>query len=287
MLKVIYKLVKIGIIFFVYPVLAKEPQVTIVYSTTALQNSTVAQVISGIENITKHSTRLEVTADGVNVQALLDQTHPDKVIALGKRVVDAVYGTSYRNQTIAGLAYFRPTDYAGVSLALDNRVLVEHLSRFLPSVKRVYVVQQAHYQTIDYIPSELKTSSTVEIREGVDSLETIRILGLLLEEATANDAVFIPANLPTNILYEIAKVAWDKRVILLSTNLGHLEAGALIAAYPDDMALGEQLGRLVGRTGPVYESIRVIRFALNNRVAQHLAIDFNPDVLNAFTLKLK
>lgn len=286
MWKKIYKVILVNI-FFSGPAFAKDPQVIIVYSVAALQNTAYAQVLAGIERINSNAQRFEIIPDGVNFQTLLDQRRPDKIIALGKGVVDSVYKTSYREQTVAGLMYFNPPDYSGVSLALDNRVLVEQLSRLLPSVKRVFIVQQAHYQTIDYIPTELKASPSIEVREGADSLDTIRVLGRLLEETVATDAVFIPANLPNNILYEVAKVAWEKKIILLSTNLSHLESGALIAAYPDDAALGEQLGRLVNRSGPVYESIRVIRFALNRRVAQHLTIEFEPDVLDSFALKIK
>lgn len=287
MRKAICKVIQVGIILFSSLVFAKDPQVTVVYSASALVNPAYARVIEGIERVIPHAQRLEVAGDNVNLQALLDSNRPDKVIALGKVVVDSIYKTSFREQAFAGLTYFKPNDYSGVGLALDNRVLTENLSKLLPSIKRFFIVQQAHYQTIDYTPSDLRLSPLIEVREGADSLDTIRVLGRLLEEASATDAIFIPANLPTNILYEVAKVAWDRKVILLSTNLSHLEDGALIAAYPDDTALGEQLGRLVSRPGPIYESVKGIRFALNRRVAQHLAIEFDPAALGYFSLKIK
>lgn len=287
MRKEIYKLLKTSIIFFSCSTFAKDPQVAIIYSTEALGNPAYTQVIAGIEQINSHVQRIESTGDSNNLISILEGAHADRVIALGKGIVDAIYRTKYRERTLAGLMYFNPTEFSGVGLALDNRVLVEHLARLLPSVKRIFVVQQSHFQTIDYVPSNLKPSATMEVREGVDSLDTIRVLGRLLDEVTASDAIFIPANLPKNILYEVAKAAWDKKIILLSTNLSHLENGALIAAYPDDFALGEQLGRLVNRPNPVYENVKVIKFALNRRVAQHLAIEFDPIVLDSFALKIK
>ncbi|CAD6877139.1 MULTISPECIES: hypothetical protein [Methylomonas] len=287
MRKEIYNLLKSSIIFFSCSTFAKDPQVVIVYSAEALGNPAYAQVIAGIEHMNSHVQRIESTGDNNNISSILDATHADRVIALGKGIVENIYRTEYRERTLAGLMYFNPAEYSGVGLALDNRVLVEHLARLLPSVKHFFVVQQSHFQTIDYVPNNLKSSAVIEIREGVDSLDTIRVLGRLLDEATSADAIFIPANLPKNILYEVAKVAWDKKIILLSTNLSHLENGALIAAYPDDFALGEQLGRLVSRPSPVYENIKVIKFALNRRVAQHLAIEFDPIVLDSFALKIK
>lgn len=252
-----------------------------------LRNPAYAQVIAGIERVNHNVQRIETANDNSSLLSMLEAVHADRIIALGKGVVDTIYKTDFRERTLAGLMYFNSAEYNGVGLALDNRVLVEHLFRFLPTVKRLFIVQQAHFQTIDYVPSNLKSSTTIEVREGVDTLDTIRVLARLLDEASASDAIFIPANLPKNILYEVSKVAWDKRLILLSTNLSHLEDGALIAAYPDDFALGEQLGRLVSQQGPVYENIKAIKFALNRRVAQHLAIEFDPIVLESFAIKIK
>jgi hypothetical protein len=290
MRKEIYRILLVSFIFFSLPIYGKEPQILIAYSgIEASQNSAYAQVITGIEKKLNNAKKLEIDA-GVDVlQALLNHNSPDKIIALGKGVVDAVYKTSYREQTLAGLMFFKSGDYSGVSLALDSRVLVDQLFHLVPTVKRVFIIQQAHNQTIDYFPAIDESSPALEVREGVDSLSTIRLLGQLLEkEASATDAVFIPANLPNNILYEVAKIAWDKKVILLSTNLSHLENGALMVAYPDGVALGEQLGRLTTRNEqPSYESVTGVSLALNRRVAQHLTIEFDQASLDLFALKIK
>jgi hypothetical protein len=282
------------LIFFIFlslPVYGKAPLVIIAYSSSdASYNSAYAQVIAGIEKELSYTKMVDIVANSndVDVQALLDSNSPDKVIALGKGVVDAVKKTSYRERVLAGLMFFKSGDYNGVGLALDSRVLVDQLSHLVPLLKRVFIVQQAHYQTIDYTPAPSGSSFTLEVREGADSLETIRILGQLLEkEATETDAIFIPANLPNNMLYEVAKVAWDKKIILLSTNLTHLENGALIVAYPNDVALGQQLGRLVSQKKPIYESANGVSFALNRRVAQHLAIEFNQASFDSFAFKIK
>jgi len=287
MRKEIYNLLKSIIILFSCSSFAKDPKVVIVYSTEVLGNPTYTEVIAGIEHINRHVQRIESTGDNNNLSAILDGSHSTRVIALGKGIAETIYRTHYRERTLAGLVYFNRDQYSGVGLAIDNRALVEDLARLLPSIKKFFVVQQSNFQTIDYVPSNLKSSAVMEVREGVDALETIRVLGRLLDEATPSDAIFIPANLPKNILYEVTKVAWDKKIILLSTNLSHLENGALMAVFPDYFALGEQLGRLVESSGPVYENIKVIKYALNRRVAQHLAIEFDPSVLDSFAFKIK
>jgi ABC-type uncharacterized transport system substrate-binding protein len=117
---------------------------------------------------------------------------------------------------------------------------------------------------------------------------TIRLLGHLVEEeATTSDAVLIPANLPSNIFYEIAKIAWDRKIILLSTNLAHLENGVLMAFYPDPEGLGEQLGVLANTGKFEFENLKAVTAGLNQRVAQHLNIEIEASKLDLFSVKLK
>jgi hypothetical protein len=271
------------------PANGKEPRIVIAYpASETSQALTYTHVIDGIEKAVGHAERLEVTEGADTVQAQLDRLHPDKVIALGKKVAGTINKTSYLKLMLVGLAHFNPTEYNGVSLTLDSRSLGAQLSRFVPSVKRVFVVQQAGHQTIESVPAISGTQPTLEIREGSDQLATIRLLGHLVgEEATATDAVFIPANLPIDILYEVAKVAWDKKIMLLSTNLAQLDTGTLMGFYPDELALGEQLGQLVTKKNPGFESTRGVNSALNRKVAQHLGIDFDPATLDLFTVKIK
>lgn len=289
MQKEIYKKLLIIFIFGITPAFGKELQVAIVYSSAEAGNSSAyAQVVEGIVKTIKNAHKIEISSENEDLQSLLDNSHPDKVIVLGKAMTEAVNQTSYREQTLSGLMYLRSEDAYGVSLALDGRLLIELVVRLLPSIERIFIVQQTHLQTVDHVTDTSKSSLSVEVREGADSLATIRYLAHLLDsEATSKDAVFIPANLPTNILYEVAKVAWDKRIMLFSTNLSHLDNGALIVAFPNNELLGEQLGRLAVQKEPAKESAKAINFGLNRRVAQHLNIDFDQTGLNAFTLKIK
>lgn len=271
------------------PANGKEPRLVIAYpASETSQALTYTHVIDGIEKAVGHAERLEVTEGSDRVQAQLDRLHPDKVIALGKKVAGTINKTTYLKLMLVGLAHFNHLEYKGVSLTLDSRSLGAQLSRFVPSVKRVFVVQQAGHRTIESVSAISGTLPKLEIREGSDQLATIRLLGHLVgEEATATDAVFIPANLPIDILYEVAKVAWDKKIMLLSTNLAQLDTGTLMGFYPDELALGEQLGQLVTKKNPGFESIKGINSALNRKVAQHLGIDFDPATLDLFTVKIK
>lgn len=117
--------------------------------------------------------------------------------------------------------------------------------------------------------------------------ETIRLLGTLIEtEAIPGEAVMIPANLPANILFEIAKIAWNRKIILLSTNLAYLENGALMVFYPDEFALGQQLGELAKQNRFNRENLQSAKTGLNLKVAQHLGITIEPPKLDQFSVKV-
>jgi|CXWL01.1.fsa_nt_gi hypothetical protein len=284
----IFKPLLVCFILIASPVHGKDTRVVIAYSASeAFQNKAYTQVIEAVEKKIKHVERFEMTEGTPDIQTQLDQLHPDKIIALGKQVAKAISLTTRRQDTVVGMAYFKASEYSGVGLALDSQVLITHLSRLVPFVKRVFIIQDSSLQTIDKSPVADSMPSLV-IREGSDIIATIRLLGKAVEqEAKSTDVVFLPANLPKNILYEIARIAWDKGIILMSTNLAHLDSGALMAFYPDDTALGEQLSDLMNKNKPTYESIRGVNAALNKRVAQHLNIDFDQSTLTLFKLTLQ
>jgi len=285
----IFKLLLFCFLLIASPVYGKDTRVIIAYSASeAFQNKAYTQVIEAVEKKINPVERFEMKEGTADIQAQLDHLHPDRIIALGKQVAKAISLGSHRQATVVGMAYFKASEYSGVGLALDSQVLITHLSRLVPFVKRVFIIQDSSLQTIDKTPAARDSMPSLVVREGSDIIATIRLLGETVEqEAKPTDVIFLPANLPKNILYEIARIAWDKGIILMSTNLAHLDSGPLMVFYPDDTALGEQLGDLVNKNKPFYESIQVVNAALNKRIAQHLNIDFDQSTLALFKLTLQ
>jgi len=246
-----------------------------------------AAIIQGIEHKVSDTELLELPEGTDDAQSELDRRHPSKIIALGKSVADIIGKSSYRGQTLVGMVHSNPSEAAGVSLALGSQDFVKRLVHLAPSIKRVFVVQEHTHPAITSSPVSASTPAII-IREGGDMTATIRLLGHLAEEeATTSDAVLIPANLPSNIFYEIAKIAWDRKIILLSTNLAHLESGVLMAFYPDPEGLGEQLGTLSNTGKFEFENLNAVTAGLNQRVAQHLNIEIEASKLELFSVKLK
>ena len=277
------------LIVFSCTLYGKEPQVLIVYPQAEEPlKSLYASVINGIGRKVNHPGLLEVPEGTVDLEGDLDRLQPDQIIALGKQQVEIIKNSSYRGQILVGMVHANPSGIPGVSLALDIEEFAKSLIQLAPFIKRVYAVQERTHPAIANLQNVSATTPPIIIKEGEGMIATIRILGHLVEqEATTSDAVMAPANLPDNIFYEIAKIAWDRKIILLSTNLAHLEGGVLMAFYPDEVRLGEQLGAMAKNSKPFFENLKSVNAGLNQRVAQHLNIEIDAAKLGHFSVKLK
>ena len=282
---------QLGWLFFLFScsLYAQESPVLIVYPQVEEPLQGIyAAIIQGIEHKVSNTELLELPEGIHDAQRELDRHHPSKIIALGKRVAETVHKSSYRGQTLIGMVHINPSEAVGVSLALGSQDFAKRLAQVGPSIKRVFVVQEHTHPAITSSPVGSVLTPAIIIREGVDMTATIRLLGHLVEEeSTPSDAVLIPANLPSNIFYEIARIAWDRKIILLSTNLAHLDSGVLMAFYPDLEGLGEQLGALANTGKFEFENLKAVTAGLNQRVAQHLNIEIESSKLELFSVKLK
>ena len=243
--------------------------------------------IKGIESTIDQVEVLETSNEKNDFLEELNRRKPDKIIALGKRIADKLQHSDYRNQTLAGWLFLNDQGQTGISLALDSEFFSRQLSQIAPFINKVYVVQEASHQSIASPAINPSSKLTLIFREGQDMTATIRLLGTLVEtEAIPGEAVMIPANLPANILFEIAKIAWNRKIILISTNLAHLENGVLMVLYPDEFVLGQQLGELAKQNRVIRENLKSAKAGLNLKVAQHLGITIEPTQLDQFSIKV-
>jgi hypothetical protein len=253
------------------------------------QEQVYSSVIKGIENEIEQPKLLELKDGQIDIQQQLDEIRPLKIIALGKSAAEAANKSSYRKQTLTGLSYFTKSEYNGVSLIVNSRTLAGLLHQVAPFIQRIFIVQQSGHHTIAVQPTVPGDTPTIFDIEGSDSLETIRLLGRLLEHdvSAPTDAVFIPANITDDIRQEMEKVAWNKKIMLLSTNFSHLETGIPMVFYPDPVALGGQLGRLAGKKSlDGFENAASIYIGLNRRAAQHIDLAPPSQKTNLFSVQI-
>jgi hypothetical protein len=280
----IYKFIfLISIICFPITVLSKELNVLIAYSKTSLEKHPIyTSVIKGIEkNLSTEI--LELNDDEQDYQHKLDRIHPDRIIALGKQVVKSIDNTTYVDKMIAGIMFFDPSNYIGVSLIIDHSVIEQQVTALLPEIQKIYVFQQENNQSI----YSRQNSKRLEFKDYPDLLDAIRASSNMIEKSDSTVAIVLPPNTAPNIVFGLAKLAWDKNLVLISTNLSHLDAGVMMVLFPDAEATGEELASLAKLINPKGQYTKNIKIALNSRVAQHLSKEFTQKQKDKFSITVK
>ncbi|MBS4001593.1 MAG: hypothetical protein KGZ71_14040 [Desulfobulbaceae bacterium] len=287
--RLIYELLLLFLIAVTQTSFADRRKVLCVYETpTAQQEPIYNDVLEGIKNKTRDLQK-QILLDNTDLlKQQITQANPDIIIALGKNAAETVAALPFRNKTIAGLFSFKASAFNGVSLSLSDKAVAARLNHFMPGIRRIFIIQERGHKTIETDTGFQSPDLNIVTFDGNDSLSTIRELGRIVENvATSFDAVFLPPNLPDEILFKIGLTAWDKNIKLFSTNMWHLENGALMVFYPNATALGEQIGNLTSKNIPAYETVAKIDVALNRRIAQHLELQFVPSIEALFAVTIK
>ncbi len=280
----ICKSLLILLVVYVSAVTGKEPDVAVVYPDVDEPESAIySEMIKGIKTINQNVELIAFDKSVTNRLPELDKINPERIIAIGPRALEIVHLSSLNKLIMVSLVYFKPGQYVGVSLAIESNLMVEKLSTLIPGLERILVFQDSNHPTIHLLPDTENSRIKIEVREGNGQLPTIRLLGQFLEkEVNRTDAVVLPTNLSIDLLFEVAKVAWDKKIILVAPNLTDLENGALLAFYPDLFAMGQRLGILAKEGKSVSIGQESVRMALNRRIAQHLNLEMDESTLRLF-----
>jgi len=250
-----------------------------------------ANIIEGIKQASPLSDSLAIdkNTQSSQLEVNLEKINPDKIIVLGRTMAEKITQTDYRNKMIVAAALFGPDEYPGVSLSIDSRVLLKKIKSLLPFVKKVFVIDDPIQPSITLYPENLRDQPLFTPLYHKDPLINAQALWKLLDkDASTLDAILLPSDLDRDILYELAQLAWEKKIILLSTNLAHLKEGILMAFYPDNRGMGRQIGSFVIKhKNQDYQTLAHIHVALNPTIAKHLGLEFTPSALSQFRLQVK
>ena len=256
--------------------------------------SVFQQILSGIEQTAPGRVLSIALAEPSNPEGLRSELR-DKgvaaVIALGRHGLKAASELPETMPVVGGAVLASPDDGHGirtlVSLTPDPRLLLLHLKRLAPSVRRVFTVYSARQN--DWLMAqaekaakaqgvELVAIETDDLRVAlqhfhdiVDQAESGRdAIWLAQDTAVLDDRVVLPF---------VLQQAWDRSLIVFSSTLAHVRRGALFALYPDNVDMGRQLATsaiaLIDASGAArtVEPLREVRLALNTRTAGHLSIN--------------
>lgn len=227
------------------------------------------------------------------------------IIALGSRgpMISDALAESF--PVLVGAVHMSPElqekKYSGISLSPDPSLLLERLRQFAPAVRRVTVVyhREREQWMIDQAADsarklgiELNAVPVDRLQEAVNAYSVV-----LNEQRSGTDALWLSQDSAVldeqAILPMILREAWNKKLIVFSSNPAHVRRGVLFALYPDNYDMGVSLGTMAlgtlsdGAPAANPQGIRMLRdvaIALNIRTANHMGLKYSKGVLREIDL---
>ncbi|MBK9130821.1 MAG: ABC transporter substrate-binding protein [Gammaproteobacteria bacterium] len=256
--------------------------------------------------------------DNVDTRALKDSDTPADILAWARerglksiitlgnhgfsmsselsREMPVVIGAVNMSSDLLGKSYY------GISLNPDSASLFQRLKALAPKVTRIIVVYQRQQDSwmieqatkaAQILGIELQAVAVENLQEAANKYREI-----LNNQHSDTDALWLPQDSAVldeqAILPMILKEAWDRRLIVFSSNPAFVKRGVLFALYPDNYNMGRSLGAMASRLQAAehrgepsarhIEPLRDLLIAFNVRTAAHLDIRYTRDDLNDFDL---
>ncbi len=257
--------------------------------------SVFMSIVQGIDDgVDRNSTRyaLDDVTDPSALRASLERDRVRVVIALGTKGVTAAKRLTNGMDVIVGAVLTQPREdgafFRGITLSPDPEILFQRLMKVAPSAKRVTVIydRSSNQWLIDRAHVAARSQGLLlNAMPAEDLAAGARLYRTLLDTtAGVSEVIWIPQGDDTvdenAILPLVLQEAWDRKLVLISSNPSHVRKGALMALYPDNAGLGRSLAAMALqtlRTGGVKEAkfvpLRDLLTAVNIRTAEHLGLE--------------
>ncbi|MEW6353404.1 MAG: ABC transporter substrate binding protein [Pseudomonadota bacterium] len=236
--------------------------------------------------------------DSDNLRAWLDAEKPAAVITLGQRGLDAARTLDEKTPVVAGAVMLSDNsapNIIGMSLTPHPAKLFAQLHNLASAIKRVHVVYTPTQNTwlIDLAKESVTQYNLELIAHPAQSLSEAALLyqDVMNNSNTKTDAVWLLSDKSLDedaVLDVILKTAWDRKLVMFSSNLSHAKKGALFSLYPDNQALGRTLADMAVNhervNGASITPLSDVRTAVNVRAAAHLQLSITPEQRRDFGL---
>ena len=232
------------------------------------------------------------------VSRVVDKDKPGVVLALGKRSYDLYQSVGAEYPVLLGATGQMNQLVAGISMIPDAEVVLGHLLKLSPGVKKVHVIRRRdRLQSIveraeKYLTKQGVALSVIEcddLQAGAAAYRTV------LDEAEEGEAIWVlpGSSLLDNAVLSLAlKSAWQKNLVMFSSNPLHVKRGMLFAVYPDNRGMGGSLAAMANNTvsaKPLKSELAPLRdvlVAVNERTSRHLAIELTSEMKSDIDLLL-
>ncbi|MGH1469610.1 MAG: ABC transporter substrate binding protein [Cellvibrionaceae bacterium] len=230
------------------------------------------------------------------VQRWIKKKKISAVIALGSRGINSIAPPN-SIPSVVGAAVLKPgsTSYSGITLNPAPDVLLSTLVKLKPSIKTFHVVYEPKVNewVIEKAQAQLKKNNIELIPHAVDDLRSAAAEYKSIQNRMDNktEAIWLPMGGPSrekSLMQSILATAWSKDQSIISSNLSDVKRGALFSMYPDNVAMGRELGKLLKerQENPDAENqvvfVRSLLQAINIRTAEHIGLRFGKEELRQF-----
>lgn len=255
----------------------------------------ISSIVSGIQEQARNPVRLYPLGNGHDISELEQAAKQGRVaaiITLGKSSYTAVEQWRGKIPIVIGASLMTPdakeSGVTGISLAADPELLLAHLKRIEPSVKKLHIVYSPKYSSwlVDLAKAAAKkfnlefhayksrdiSSSALIYRDVLNASHPGEDAILLLPDPVAVDSrITLPL---------LLRGAWNNDVILFSSNPAQVKRGALFALYPNNKKMGGSLAKLAesnikANAKDIKNTILPLTdllAAINVRTAEHLGL---------------
>lgn len=236
--------------------------------------------------------------NSAELQSELKRNDTRLIIALGRQSFQAASAMNLGSSIIAGgiisLAENDIRDASILALTADPDLIFARLKAFAPSVKRVITLYDPRINTW-----QVKLARTAARSYGIELVareaQDIKNALYLYQEILSNldpkqDALWLLQDSTTSdestILPYLLHEAWDRNLIVFSSNLTHVKRGVLFALYPDNNQVGRSISNLVrnflgGDSSHGMIPMREVLVGVNVRTANHLGINIGQQKFDA------
>ena len=251
-------------------------------------------IVSGIRSAYPGEVKDRVLARNArldDVVAIFDSTQLNTVIALGNQAMDMVQQLPSEYLSVSSAILAAPEkvapDFTAITLAPDPDEMFRELVALAPHIKTVHVsYQQALHGRL------MERAKAVAASHGL-TLE-VHLFESLSESANWYRAIFKSLDPKTDsvwllqgdialrersVLYHVLKSAWNRKLLVFSSNPSYVSKGILFSLYPDNQGLGRSIaGALIAKRNGDNIGIQHTRdllTALNIRTAEHLGLNIS------------
>ncbi len=248
---------------------------------------------------TIHRLQTSSFSDAPSIRDRLEHTRPDIILALGSKNVGMLATMNITTPIVAGALRAKPANNtSGISIFPDPVVVMEKLLLLSPTTNNVFVVtastsENSYLEEAQIYMDDLGKQLVIHRVAGIHDAAS-RYLQVS-KSAKEYDGIWIlpgETAIDNALMTQLLQTAWDKNIVLFSSNPNDVRKGTLFAVYPDNEKMGQDLGVLVNKqlagdiSEPHFSPVKRLLLAVNVRTSRHLGLALSGRIRSDIHLEL-